>query len=144
MRKVFNTPFWRRAVLAALGVVAFYKYAPAPGDDNAIAKYISSTMTHPDVWSNTAFSHLVRSAQISDNTLLMTDAKPPVVHRYRFPQCVSFYTGLASIPSRATFLSQFPTPSWILLVLRRFEQYSPHLQPVGIKYDAGDVVVKRD
>ncbi|KAI0779837.1 hypothetical protein C8Q74DRAFT_1197743 [Fomes fomentarius] len=110
--EVLNTPFWRRAVLAALGVVAFYKYAPAPGDDNAIAKYISSTMTHPDVWSNTAFSHLVRSAQVSDDTLLMADAKPPVIHRYRFPQ--------------------------------RFEQYSPHLQPVGIKYDARDVVVKRD
>ena len=86
---MFNTPFWRRAVIAALGVVAFYKYAPAPGDENPIAKYISSTMTKPDVWNDTAFRHLILSAKGSDETKLVTDAKPPVVHRYRFPQCVS-------------------------------------------------------
>ncbi|KAI0743795.1 hypothetical protein C8Q80DRAFT_1122183 [Daedaleopsis nitida] len=110
--EVFNTPFWRRAAIAALGVVAFYKFAPAPGDENPIAKYISSTMTAPEVWKNTSFKHLVMSAQGSDDTKLVVDAKPPVVHRYRFPQ--------------------------------RFEQYSPHSHPVGLKLSAGDVVVKRD
>ncbi|KAI0702960.1 hypothetical protein C8T65DRAFT_696832 [Cerioporus squamosus] len=110
--EVFNTPFWRRAVIAALGIVAFYKYAPAPGDDNPIAKYISSIMTPAEVYKNVAFKHLTKSAEVSDDTKLMVDAKPPVVHRYRYPQ--------------------------------RFEQYSPHSQPVGIKLNVDDVVVKRD
>ena len=86
--QVWNTPFWRRALIAGVGVVAFYKYAPAPGDENPIAKYITKTMTPAEVWSNTSFSHLAKSAQISDDTLLMGSAKPPVVHRYRYPQCV--------------------------------------------------------
>ncbi|KAI0645395.1 hypothetical protein C8Q79DRAFT_1001015 [Trametes meyenii] len=109
--EVFNTPFWRRAALAAVGVVAFYKFAPAPGDDNFIAKYISRTMTPAEVYRNLSFKHLVLSAQGSDETLLVTDAKPPVVHRYRFPQ--------------------------------KLEMYSPHAQPVGLKLDASDVVVRR-
>ncbi len=85
---VFNTPFWRRAAIAAVGIVAFYKYAPAPGDENPIAKYISSTMTPAKVYQDVSFKHLIGSAQISDDTKLMVDAKPPVVHRYRYPQCV--------------------------------------------------------
>ncbi|KAI0633390.1 hypothetical protein C8Q77DRAFT_1114725 [Trametes polyzona] len=110
--EVFNTPFWRRAAIAAIGAVAFYKYAPAPGDENPIAKYVARMMTPADVWKNISFKHLVLSAQGSDETLLVTDAKPPVVHRYRFPQ--------------------------------KLDMYSPHAQPVGLKLDAGDVVVKRD
>lgn len=86
--KVFNTPFWRRAVIAGVGVVAFYKFAPEPTNDTAIAKYISSTMTAPEVWRDASFKHLVLSAKGSDDTLLVANAKPPVVHRYRFPQCV--------------------------------------------------------
>ncbi|KAI0334941.1 hypothetical protein GY45DRAFT_1293768 [Cubamyces sp. BRFM 1775] len=110
--EVFNTPFWRRAALAAVGVVAFYKFAPAPGDENPIAKYIARTMTPAEVWKNLAWNHLVLSTQVSDETKLVTTAKPPPVHRYRFPQ--------------------------------RMDMYSAHLQPVGIKLDASDVVVKRD
>ena len=91
--QVFNTPFWRRVVIAGVGIVAFYKFAPEPTNDTALAKYISSTMTAPEVWSNASFKHLVLSAKGSEETLLMADAKPPVVHRYRFPQCV---TGLSS------------------------------------------------
>ena len=86
--KVFNTPFWRRVVLAGVGIVAFYKYAPEPTEDNPIAKYVKSTMAQPEYWKDTAFNHLLLSAKGSDETLLVADAKPPVVHRYRFPQCV--------------------------------------------------------
>ncbi|TBU43404.1 hypothetical protein BD309DRAFT_960775 [Dichomitus squalens] len=110
--EVFNTPFWRRVVVAGVGIVAFYKFAPEPTEDTLIAKYIKSTMTQPEFWKDTAFKHLVLSAQGSDETLLVADAKPPVVHRYRFPQ--------------------------------RFEQFSPHSNPVGIKLTVDDVVVKRD
>ncbi|KAI0371132.1 hypothetical protein BV20DRAFT_965803 [Pilatotrama ljubarskyi] len=109
--EVFNTPFWRRVALASLGVIAFYKYAPAPGDENPIAKYVARTMTPAQVWKNTGFKHLLLSAQGSDETLLVADAKPPVVHRYRFPQ--------------------------------KLDMYSPHANPVGLKLDAGDIVVKR-
>ncbi|OJT10773.1 hypothetical protein TRAPUB_12715 [Trametes pubescens] len=86
--EVFNTPFWRTAVIAAFGVVAFYKFAPAPSDETLIAKYVSRTMTSGEVWKDILFKHLLLSAQGSDETLLIADAKPPVVHRYRFPQCV--------------------------------------------------------
>ncbi|KAJ8488924.1 hypothetical protein ONZ51_g3243 [Trametes cubensis] len=110
--QVFNTPFWRRAALAAVGVVAFYKFAPAPGDENPIGKFIARTMTPAEVWRNAGWKHLVLSKEVSEETKLVTTAKPPPVHRYRFPQ--------------------------------RMEMYSPNLQPVGIKLDVGDVVVKRD
>ncbi|KAI0829667.1 hypothetical protein BC628DRAFT_1314712 [Trametes gibbosa] len=109
--EVFNTPFWRRAALAAVGVVAFYKFAPAPGDDTLIAKTVARTMAPADVWKSISFKHLLLSAQGSDETLLVTDAKPPTVHRYRYPQ--------------------------------KLEMYSPHAQPVGLKLDASDIVVKR-
>ena len=85
---MWNTPFWRRAFLAGLGVVAFYKFAPAPGDDTTIAKYISKNMSPAALWDATSFSHLIKSAERSDEVLLVADAKPPTIHRYRFPQCV--------------------------------------------------------
>ncbi len=88
LHEVFNTPFWRTAVIAAFGLVAFYKFAPAPSDETLIAKYVSRTMTSGEVWKDILFKHLLLSAQGSDETLLIADAKPPVVHRYRFPQCV--------------------------------------------------------
>ncbi|KAI0655945.1 hypothetical protein C8Q70DRAFT_922624 [Cubamyces menziesii] len=86
--EVFNTPFWRRAALAAVGVVAFYKFAPAPGDENPIGKFIARTMTPAEVWRNAGWKHLVLSKEVSEETKLVTTAKPPPVHRYRFPQCV--------------------------------------------------------
>lgn len=93
---MFNTPLWRTAVIAGLGVVAFYKFAPAPSDETLIAKYVSRTMTSGEVWKDILFKHLLLSAQGSDETLLITDAKPPVVHRYRFPQYVSLMLGGSS------------------------------------------------
>ncbi|KAH9855210.1 hypothetical protein C2E23DRAFT_874800 [Lenzites betulinus] len=90
--EVFNTPFWRRAAVAAVGVVAFYKFAPAPGDETLVAKYVTSTRTPADVWKSISFKHLLLSAEGSDVTLLVTDAKPPTVHRYRYPQKLEMYS----------------------------------------------------
>ncbi|KAI0769310.1 hypothetical protein BD413DRAFT_81224 [Trametes elegans] len=84
--ETFNTPFWRGAVLATLGFVAFYKYAPEPNDQNLIARFVNSAKTPEEVWKDISFKHLLLSAQASDERLLVTDAKPPVVHRFRFPQ----------------------------------------------------------
>ncbi|KAI8993778.1 hypothetical protein BD414DRAFT_435959 [Trametes punicea] len=90
--EVFNTPFWRRVALVAVGVVAFYKYAPAPGDDNPIAKYLSRSQVPAEVYKEAAFKHLLLAAQGSDETLLVADSKPPVVHRLRFPQRLEMYS----------------------------------------------------
>ncbi|KAI9067124.1 hypothetical protein FKP32DRAFT_1588936 [Trametes sanguinea] len=90
--EVWNTPFWRRVALAAVGVVAFYKYAPAPGDENPIAKYIARSMASPEALKEASFKHLLLCAQGSDETLLVADSKPPVVHRLRFPQRLEMHS----------------------------------------------------
>ncbi|KAH9942310.1 uncharacterized protein BXZ73DRAFT_97722 [Epithele typhae] len=87
----WNTPFWRRAVLASFGVVAFYKYAPSPNDENAITKSIAANMISSDVWEHNSLDHLYKSAERAVVNLLTADAKPPPVHRLRFPQRIEMY-----------------------------------------------------
>ena len=91
-------------------------------------------MAPKELWSSIGFSHLLKSAQGSDETLLVAEAKPPVVHRYRFPQCVLAIICVIHVLTIAFFSR----------LSRRFEQYSPHSHPVGVKLSADDVVVKRD
>ncbi|OBZ68131.1 hypothetical protein A0H81_11904 [Grifola frondosa] len=108
----FLTPFWRNFIIFSAGVVAFYKYAPAPSNDAYLTRWISQYATPAEVLERLGYKHLLLSAEQSVDNLIMADAKRPPVHRYRYPQ--------------------------------RFEQYSPHVQPVGIKFDMGDVIVKGD
>ncbi|EGO00156.1 hypothetical protein SERLA73DRAFT_180587 [Serpula lacrymans var. lacrymans S7.3] len=82
----FNTPFWRNTFLLSLAVVGFYKYAPAPGEDVYLTRYLAHYGTPSEIWARINEKHLLLSQQISDNTILQTDAKRPNLHRYRHPQ----------------------------------------------------------
>ncbi|KAH9912880.1 hypothetical protein B0H21DRAFT_704133 [Amylocystis lapponica] len=108
----FSSPVWRSFLLLGIATAAFYKYAPAPGEDTFVTSFIAHYITPSEVWSKIAYKHLLMSVEDSDENLLMADAKLPAVHRYRYPQ--------------------------------RFEQSSPHLQPVGLGVDLSDIVIKGD
>ncbi|EPS99870.1 hypothetical protein FOMPIDRAFT_1024014 [Fomitopsis schrenkii] len=109
-RESFSGPFWRRFALATIGVVAFYQFAPAPGEENRLSAGIAEYTKPAEFWDKLTVKHLLQTVEVSDGALLIGDAKPAPVHRYRYPQ--------------------------------RFEQGSPHLQPVGLVVDVSDVVPK--
>lgn len=75
-------------MLVTLGVVAFYKFAPAQGEENRITAAIAEYMKPAEVWERLTIKHLLQTVEVSDNALLIGDAKPAPVHRYRYPQCV--------------------------------------------------------
>jgi len=82
----FNSAVWGYSLLGALGVVAFYKYAPAPGEDNYITRYIAYYSTPKDIWESINYKHLELAHEASEDTLLIRNAQPPIVHRFRYPQ----------------------------------------------------------
>jgi hypothetical protein len=86
----FGGPFWRNTVLASLLAVAAYKYAPEPTDDTFLTRWIALYTTPRDQWLDMAAKHTAQSVDISEITLLVTNAKKPPVHRYRYPQYVRY------------------------------------------------------
>ena len=89
-RAAFSGPFWRRFVLATLGVVAFYKFAPAPGEENRLTAALAEYSKPSAFWETLSLKHLMQTVEVSDGALLVGEAKRPPVHRYRYPQCVVF------------------------------------------------------
>lgn len=76
-------------VLALAGVVAaFYKYAPSSSDDNIITRSISRSATPSEVWEKVNVKHAVLEQQQADESQILWSAQKPLVHRYRYPQCV--------------------------------------------------------
>ena len=90
----FSGPFWRRFVLATLGVVAFYKFAHAPGEDNRLTAALAEYSRPAEFWEKLTVKHLLQTVEVSDGALLIGDAKRAPVHRYRYPQCVIFFVCL--------------------------------------------------
>ena len=86
MLAVFNTSFWRRATVAALGVVAFYKFAPSPNEDNYFSRLLTHYNTPAEYWAKLNTQHLFLSASEQSEQLVIADAKKSPVHRYRYPQ----------------------------------------------------------
>ncbi|KAG5652238.1 hypothetical protein H0H81_005732 [Sphagnurus paluster] len=82
----FAGPFWRNTVLSGLAIVLAYKYAPEPTNDTYLTRWIALYTTPRDQWLDMAVKHTAMSAESSETTLLITDAKKPTVHRYRYPQ----------------------------------------------------------
>ena len=82
----FSSAGWRYLVLLGLGTAAFYNFAPAPGEDTYLARFIAHYMTPAEVWRNYAEAHLLLSAESAQEALLVADARPPPVHRFRYPQ----------------------------------------------------------
>ena len=66
----FSGPFWRRFVLATLGVVAFYKFAPAPGEDNRLTAALAESSRPAEFWEKLTVKHLLQTVEVSDGALL--------------------------------------------------------------------------
>ncbi|THH16579.1 hypothetical protein EW146_g4084 [Bondarzewia mesenterica] len=82
----FHSRGWTYAILAALAAAAFYKYAPAPGEDNYITRYIQHYTSPKDLWATLNNKHLDQSQIASEARLLTESARRAPIHRYRFPQ----------------------------------------------------------
>lgn len=100
----FSTGLWRNIVLAGLAAAAFYKFAPVPGDETYLTKWIAQYSIPRETWNKANLTHLLLSVEGQQDTLVIADAKRPPVHRYRFPQYVahanpkSFLPLIASCP----------------------------------------------
>ncbi|KAI0048304.1 hypothetical protein FA95DRAFT_1605397 [Auriscalpium vulgare] len=82
----FTSAGWRYTILGALGVVAFYKWAPSQGDDNFVTRYIEHYYTPKEAWEALNNKHLELSTQVQETVHLVQDARRPPIIRYRHPQ----------------------------------------------------------
>ncbi|EPQ57423.1 hypothetical protein GLOTRDRAFT_110564 [Gloeophyllum trabeum ATCC 11539] len=82
----FTSAGWRYLIVGAAAVVAFYKWAPAPGEEAYLTRYIKYYMTPAESWEAVNTKHLLLSAEAQAGSLLIAGAKRPLVHRYRYPQ----------------------------------------------------------
>ncbi|KAI0066216.1 hypothetical protein BV25DRAFT_1821125 [Artomyces pyxidatus] len=91
----FTSAGWRYTIVGALAVVAFYKYAPAAGEDNFVTRYIAHYYTPKEVWERINNKHLVMTAEMQENAQVIQGAKRPPIHRFRHPQCVYYRSYLS-------------------------------------------------
>ncbi|KAF9458444.1 hypothetical protein BDZ94DRAFT_1313276 [Collybia nuda] len=77
---------WRNTFLASIVVVAAYKYAPEPTEDAYLTRWITLYGSPRTLWLELNAKHTAMEQANSEATILLTDAKKPKVHRYRYPQ----------------------------------------------------------
>lgn len=80
------TPFWRNTVLFSAVAAGFYTFAPAPGEDLYITRYIAQFKTPSDAWAGLNEKHVVSITDECEGQLLQASATRPPTHRYRYPQ----------------------------------------------------------
>ena len=80
---------WAYTLIAALGIVGFYKFAPSPGEDNYVTRYISHYFTPSSSWAATNDRHLELTVNLQEAVQISQTGQRPHIHRYRYPQCVS-------------------------------------------------------
>ncbi|KAF8891661.1 hypothetical protein BD779DRAFT_1512339 [Infundibulicybe gibba] len=85
-REGFSGPIWRNTVLLSLLAVGCYKYAPEPSEDVYLTRWIAMYTAPRDLWLELNAKHTAMQQEVSDTTILLSDAKKPRVHRYRYPQ----------------------------------------------------------
>lgn len=85
-RAGFNGGIWRKTILLSLLVVAFYKYAPAPGEDAYLTRWIAMYTPSSERWLNINVRHTAQQQRVADVTMLVNDAKKSRAYRYRYPQ----------------------------------------------------------
>ncbi|KAI6033049.1 hypothetical protein F5J12DRAFT_196288 [Pisolithus orientalis] len=82
----FFTPFWRNTILLSFVAIAFYKWAPRPGEEAFLTKWLAHYSTSPEFWTRINEQQLLRSQHMTVNTVLQTSAQRPSMVRYRYPQ----------------------------------------------------------
>ncbi|KZP34537.1 hypothetical protein FIBSPDRAFT_846671 [Athelia psychrophila] len=86
----FLTPFWGSAFALAAVTAGFYKFAPAPGDELYITRYIGQFKTPSEAWARLNEQHLIAITDEGEAHLLQASATRPPTHRYRYPQRFDF------------------------------------------------------
>jgi hypothetical protein len=115
------------AVGLAAVVVAFYKFAPAQGEDNFITRTLASYSTPAEIWEQANLKHAWLSQEASEHQHTIALARQPEVHRYSHPSFVS-----------TTFIYLFQANYSCSMI----DQSLPHRQPVGTSVDLSGVVAK--
>ena len=57
-------------------------------EKSAFTRALAQYQTPQEYWAKINDKHLALTAEAQTDNLLVANAKPPPVHRYRFPQCV--------------------------------------------------------
>lgn len=82
----FSNKAWRNFLLVTIGGLAFYKFAPSPEGDTWFGRTLAYWAIPKEIWSKANGDHLIKAADLQDGQLILTDAKLPPVHRFRYPQ----------------------------------------------------------
>ncbi|KAG6332698.1 hypothetical protein ID866_6389 [Astraeus odoratus] len=82
----FFTPFWRNILVFSLAAVGFYKWAPRPDEDAYLTRWLTHYATHREFWDRMNEIQLLRSHQVTVDTVVQMSAQRPSVVRYRYPQ----------------------------------------------------------
>ncbi|KAM6502357.1 hypothetical protein JOM56_002334 [Amanita muscaria] len=85
----YSSRIWRNALIASMLTVLAYKYAPEPGENTYLTRWIALYKTPRETWLDINARHTAQQQEASTHTILLSDAKKEVGHRYRYPQIVN-------------------------------------------------------
>ncbi|KAI0305507.1 hypothetical protein B0F90DRAFT_1625014, partial [Multifurca ochricompacta] len=81
----FTSAGWTYTIIAVLGIVGFYKFAPSPGEDNYVTRYISHYFTPSSSWAIANDRHLELTTNLQEAVRISQTGQRPHIHRYRYP-----------------------------------------------------------
>lgn len=86
----FFNAFWAKVVAGSAAVALAYKFAPAPGKDVYLTRWID--MYSPDVQQNLDYNltNALLARQNADERLTYTHSRRPQILRMQAPQFVAF------------------------------------------------------
>jgi hypothetical protein len=87
-RAGFTSAGWAYTIIATLGIIGFYKFAPSPNEDNYVTRYISHYFTPSSSWAAANDRHLELTTSLQEAVQISQTGQRPHIHRYRYPQCV--------------------------------------------------------
>ncbi|KAH9978863.1 hypothetical protein BGW80DRAFT_701203 [Lactifluus volemus] len=93
----FSSAGWKYTIIAALGIVGFYKFAPSPDEDNYVTRYISYYFTPSSSWARVNERHLELATSLQEATQICQTSQRPPIHRYRYPHSLEVASAF-SIP----------------------------------------------
>jgi hypothetical protein len=115
MRAGFSSAGWTYTIIATLGIIGFYKFAPSPDEDNYVTRYISHYFTPSSSWATANDRHLELTTSLQEAIQISQTGQRPHIHRYRYPQCVcsqslTFFCMLNADGSSLEVASAFSVP----------------------------------
>lgn len=87
----FNTPAWRNTIILGILATVAYKYAPEPGEENSVTKWIRESATTEERLLDVNAGHSAQQAQVSHINRVAAKARRPLVYRTQNPGCVSHF-----------------------------------------------------